>query len=149
MSLAEWKNNGWLKEHRTSRQEIANLFAIIHRDLADSRSVQLSSDWRFGIAYNAVLKLCTVLLAVQGYRAEKGLAHYRTIQALPMILGSKTKADAAYLDMCRIKRNTVEYDMAGVATNSDAEELIAYVDELAREVEAWLHANHPTLLKDK
>lgn len=31
MSLEDWKNNGWLKEHRSSPQEIANLFAIIRR----------------------------------------------------------------------------------------------------------------------
>ena len=101
MSLDEWKNNGWLKEHRSSQQEIANLFAIVRRDLADAKAQQVSADWRFGIAYNAALKLCTILLASEGYRADKNLAHYRTLQALPLILGSDKKADAAYLDACR------------------------------------------------
>jgi hypothetical protein len=35
--------------------------------------------------------------------------HYRTIQALPKILGSEKNDDAAYLDTCRAKRNTAEY----------------------------------------
>ena len=116
MSLKNWKDNGWIREHRTSRQETTNLFAIVERDLSDAASTQLSADWRFGIAYNAALKLCTILLFAQGYRPEKSLAHFRTIQSLPLILGESKKADADYLDMCRIKRNTVEYDMAGAAT---------------------------------
>jgi hypothetical protein len=42
----------------------------------------ISDDWKFGIAYNAALKLCTILLHDSGYRPEKNLAHYRTLQAL-------------------------------------------------------------------
>ena len=51
-------------------------------------SGDISADWRFGIAYNAALKLCTILLYAEGYRPEKTLQHYRTIQALPLILGN-------------------------------------------------------------
>lgn len=145
MSLEEWKKNGWLKEHRTSPQEIANLFAIVRRDLTDAKAQQVSADWRFGIAYNAALKLCTVLLVAQVYRPDKNLAHYRTLQALPLILGQGKKADAAYLDACRIKRNTVEYDMAGAATQGDADELIGFAEALSKEVKAWLRASHPDL----
>jgi hypothetical protein len=134
MSLEEWKNNGWLKAYRTSPQEIANLFAIVRRDLADAKTKQVSADWRFGIAYNAALKLCTILLAAQGYRPDKNLAHYRTLQSLPLILGPERKEDADYLDACRIKRNTVEYDMAGAATEADAEELVQYGETLLDEV---------------
>ncbi len=36
--------------------------------------------------------------------------------------------------------------MTGVATNSDAEELIAFAEELAVDVDAWLRANLPALL---
>ena len=68
------------------------------------------------------------------YRPDKNLAHYRTLQALPLILGQGKKADAAYLDACRIKRNTVEYDMAGAATQGDADELISFAEALSKEV---------------
>ncbi|HNX33837.1 MAG TPA: hypothetical protein PKM57_04370 [Kiritimatiellia bacterium] len=145
MSLEEWKNNGWLKEHRTSPQEIANLFAIVRRDLEDAKAQQVSADWRFGIAYNAALKLCTILLVSEGYRPDKNLAHYRTLQALPLILNSNKKADAAYLDTCRVKRNIVEYDMAGAATTADADELIHFANALLKEVESWLTRQHPDL----
>ena len=91
MNLKSWKDNGWIREHRTSRQETTNLFAIVERDLSDAASTQLSADWRFGIAYNAALKLCTILLFARGYRPEKSLAHFRTIQSLPLILGESKK----------------------------------------------------------
>jgi hypothetical protein len=84
MSLQDWANNGWLRSHKTSHEEIGNLLLIVERDLKDAKESILSPDWRFGIAYNAALKLCTILLYCEGFRPEKNLAHYRTLQALPV-----------------------------------------------------------------
>ena len=147
MSLQQWASNGWLKPHKTSAEEAANLLAIVCRDLKDAGRQAISDDWRFGIAYNAALKLCTILLYAEGYRPDKNLAHYRTLQALPLILGEKRKADAVYLDACRTKRNVVEYDSVGGVTGSEADELIAFVLELKKDVLAWLKSKHPELLK--
>lgn len=145
MSLSQWASNGWLRAHQTSAGEIADLLAIVQRDLADAQG-DISADWRFGIAYNAALKLCTILIHASGYRPEKTLQHYRTFQAMPLILGASRKADADYLDACRIKRNTVEYDYAGAATRQDAKELIEFAHELRMSVIEWLRQNHPHLL---
>src|SRR5450759_3732432 len=145
MSLQQWANSGWLRPHQTSPKEIQDLLAIVKRDLADAAG-DISADWRFGIAYNAALKLCTILLYASGYRPEKTLQHYRTLQALPLILGLDRKADAEYLDACRIKRNRVEYDYAGGATTRDAEELIKFIREFRDAVMAWLQQEHVELL---
>jgi len=145
MSLLQWAANGWLRPHETSTQEISDLLSIVDRDLTDA-GAGISPDWRFGIAYNAALKLCTILLYVSGYRAERSLQHYRTIQSLPIILGSDRKKDAEYLETCRKKRNIVEYDYVGGATNDDAIELITFAKELHRDVVEWLRKNHPQLL---
>ena len=61
MSLKRWLDNGWLRSHATSREEVRNLLAIVERDLQDAQG-GISPDWRFGIAYNAAPKLCSVLL---------------------------------------------------------------------------------------
>jgi len=145
MSLQQWAANGWLKFHKTSTQEISNLFSIVDRDLTDAEK-SISPDWRFGIAYNAALKLCTILLQASGYRAEKSLQHYRTIHSLPIILGSNRKKDAEYLEACRKKRNIVEYDYVGGATKDDVKELITFAKELRKDVVEWLRKNHPQLL---
>jgi hypothetical protein len=145
MSLERWADSGWLRAHQTSRDEIANLFTIVDRDLSDAEG-GISADWRFGIAYNAALKLCTILLYASGFRAERQLQHYRTIQALPLILGPDRTGDAEYLDACRKKRNIVEYDHAGSATDAEAEELISFVRDFRDDVQTWLIDNHPELI---
>jgi len=146
MTLKQWVDNGWLEPHITSAEEIANLLAIVDRDLADAGG-RISPDWRFGIAYNAALKLCTILLYAEGYRAVRMLQHYRTIQALPLILGPEHQADTDYLDACRKKRNIVEYDYVGGATEDEASELADYVLELREKVLGWLKQYHPQLLR--
>ena len=95
MNLKQWLDNGWLRRHQTSGKEISDLMAIVDRDLKDAKE-GISDDWRFGIAYNAALKLCTVLLYAEGYKAERNLQHYRTIQSIPLILGQDRKKDTEY-----------------------------------------------------
>jgi hypothetical protein len=146
MTLQKWAEFGWLRAHRSSRKEIEGLISIVDRDLSDAREQRISADWRFGIAYNAALKLCTILLHASGYRAGQALQHKRTIDAVPLVLGESRKDDAAYLDACRIKRNTVEYTTAGAATESDADELLAFATRLRQDVLGWLKASHPELL---
>lgn len=145
MRLQQWAANGWLRPHQTSRQQIADLLSIVDRDLEDSLR-DLSADWQFGIAYNAALKLGTILLYASGYRPEKNLAHYRTLQALPLILGASRSNDADYLDTCRAKRNTAEYDAAGTVSQSEADELREFTRELRIEVIDWLRSHHPSLI---
>jgi len=73
MSLQDWAKFGWLKPHGTDLRELSNLLAIADRDIADAAASELSNDWRFGIAYNAALKLCTMMLYDAGYMPEKSL----------------------------------------------------------------------------
>lgn len=166
MRLQQWAANGWLRPHQTTPSQIADLFAIVERDIEDSDR-DVSVDWQrsgatwttvgcpeggrggvhqFGISYNATLKLCTILLYASGYRPEKNLAHYRTLQALPLILGPEFSDDADYLDSCRAKRNTAEYDTAGTISQSEATELRSFTRELRTHVLTWLRSNHPTLI---
>lgn len=144
MSLKQWATNGWLKPHKTNRKQILDLWAIVERDIEDAAE-DVSADWKFGIAYNAVLKLCTILLYAEGYRTESNLAHYRTLQAMPLILGKEAQADADYLDACRMKRNTAEYDAAGRVSKEEAKELIAFAKELKTTVSKWLETHHKNL----
>jgi len=146
MSLQDWQNSGWVRAHQSSQEEMRGLLSVVDRDLDDASKQNLSADWRFGIAYNAALKLCAMLLHASGYRPEKTLQHYRTIEALPLILGDSRKRDARYLDDCRKKRNTAEYDMAGVTSANEATELLSFAQGLRKEVLDWLAKNHPELL---
>ena len=145
MSLQKGLEYGWLRSHKTNWKEISDFLRITDRDLLDVAG-DISADWRFGIAYNAALKLCTILIYAEGYRAEKTLQHFRTLQALPLILGNHHEADAKYLDTCRNKRNVAEYDYAGRISEDDVDELVGFVKELREKVIQWLRANHPEFL---
>ncbi len=145
MSLKQWFDNGWLRHHETNKNEISDLLAIVDRDIKDTEA-SLSADWRFGIAYNAALKLCSILLYAEGFKSERTLQHYRTIQAMPLILGEDRKEDAQYLDACRSKRNIVEYNRVGVVTEQDVNELLQFVKEFKNDVINWLKKNRPELI---
>ena len=61
-------------------------------------------------------------------------------------LGQQRRGDADYLDVCRAKRNTVEYDLAGQTTADEAAELIDFCTELKADLLQWLRRHHAGLL---
>jgi len=67
-------------------------------------------------------------------------------RALPLILGDQHKPDVDYLDACRMKRNSVEYEKVGGTTGEDVCELVEFVKDLREEVLTWLRERHPELL---
>ena len=148
MSLQNWLNNGWLHPHQTSPQELADLLAVADRDFANAQIDGLSDDWKFGIAYNAVLKLCTMLLFDAGYRPVSNLAHYRAVLSIEFTLGPAFLPAAKYLDSCRRKRNTVEYEMVGCVSTTEVDELLSFTQKLRAEVLARLRPKYPDLGAD-
>ena len=66
---------------------------------------------------------------------------------MPLILSDEKKNDALYLDTCRTKRNAVEYDYVGGASDRDADELIAFTLAFRSDVLGWLETKHPELME--
>lgn len=144
MSLSEWLKNGWLTEHKTSRQEIKHLLRLVDRDLVDCRNSTLSADWRFNIAYNAALQCAKAALAAAGYRAAKDAHHFRVIQSLKFTLKTDDKIIQT-LDAFRKKRNVSEYNHAGTVTAVELDEISVLAGNLRKSVEAWIVAEFPSL----
>jgi hypothetical protein len=65
-----------LTKHSASPREIADLFGVVDRNLADFHATGLSTDWKLSIAYNAALQTATAALAASGYRATRDGHHY-------------------------------------------------------------------------
>jgi uncharacterized protein (UPF0332 family) len=86
-----------------------------------------------------------VVLRAEGYRTAGAGHHATVIKALRMIIGSEANELADYLDACRSRRNTVDYDGIDVATEADVAELIAEVHGLQVMVVGWLAEHHPDL----
>ena len=134
MTIDDFLKRGVLVKQAPSKEEIDDLLKIVERDLNDSKASEVSYDWQFGIAYNAALKLATILVRSAGYRVKGQGHHMNTILLIPEFLGKDKKEYSDYLDTCRRKRNTVEYDCVGGATKEDVKELQEFVVELRLKV---------------
>ncbi len=119
---------------------------MVDRDLQDAAITQLSADRRFAVAYNAVLQLAKMVLACEGYRASSRAGHHATtLEAAGFILGATQQTVIDYFDACRRLRNQVNYDVAGVASEAEAEELVEKAKEFRQAVEDWVKQNHSQL----
>ena len=78
-------------------------------------------------------------IACAGYRVASGGGHHQiTFQAVKIVLGSKVKNLADYFDLCRRKRNMLDYDLANVATDTEAVEILGKAREFRDLVETPL-----------
>lgn len=145
LSLPAWEANGWLRPHRITAEELSQQLRAAKADLVDA-SADISPAWRFAIAYNAALRLCSAVLAAAGYRAAREQKHYRTIAAMSLILGNGVSDLTRFLDTCRTKRHEVTYESASPISESEADELVEAVRELERTTVSWLRRVHPGLL---
>lgn len=145
MSLRDWLQNRWLSEHRTNRQEIADMLAAVERDLADCAAKGLSPDGRMAIAYSAALKVASAALAAVGYRATREQYHYRVIQSLAYTVNSDPTL-IVELDQFRKKRNLSTYEYAGTVSDYEADRMIELAEALRDRVVTWLNEMHPELI---
>ena len=146
MSLEQWLSNGWLRRHTSTKEEIANLFAVVDRDLSDCHISELSSDWKLSIAYNAALQCSMAALAASGYRIRQDQGHhYRAIQSLRFSIDAESEF-VAQLDAFRKKRNEMGYERAWVASDTEAAEMVELAEYIRERVLAWLKIEHPELI---
>lgn len=147
MSLHDWLKNGWLIEHKTSPQEIADLLSVADRDLDNCQTAGLSPDWKLNIAYNAALQMATAALAAAGYRAARDAHHYRVIQSLAYAIGADARLITQF-DGFRKKRNISGYERAGVVSAQEVKEMLILAGNLRASVIKWLRTNYPKLLQE-
>jgi len=145
MSLKDWLNDGWVKPHRSSAQEINNLLGIADRDIIQSKLPGLDNDTRLTIAYNAALQCCAAALAAEGYRISREAHHFRLIQSLRFTLNLDSPS-IELLDNFRKKRNISDYERAGTVSEQEAAEMLELAKKLRNEVAEWLRNKHTGLI---
>lgn len=145
MSLESYCRNGWLKKHTTSPSEVADLLALADRDVQQSQTHGLGSEWRFDIAYNSALQSATAALAVAGYRSERANKHLRVIECLEFTI-ALNRATVQVLDKFRRKRHVAVYEHVGAISEREADEMIELAKDLRLRVEIWIRTKYPLLL---
>src|SRR6204780_1072522 len=94
-----------VKRHKTSREELENVRAIIARDLADASVTGLSADRRFATAYNAALQSAKMAIACAGYRIMSKVGHHRvSLESTKLVLGKEAHNYADYFETFRRKQ---------------------------------------------
>lgn len=136
------------QKHKTSKQELDNMRALIARDLADAGLAGLSADRKFATAYNAALQAANMAIACAGYRIVSKVGHHRvSFETTKLVLDKPEHKYADYFEACRRKRNTIDYTFSNVATDTESKEIVVQAVEFYNEVENWIARNHPALKK--
>lgn len=132
--------------HRTSKQEVDELRAVVKRDLTDAALPALSEDRRFATAYNAALQIARMATACAGYRVASVPGHHAfSFECAGLALGKPADQLLLFFDGCRRKRNVIDYTGVQIATATEAAELLQRAQEFSALVESWIKANHSHL----
>ena len=130
--------------HKTSKQELNELRAVIQRDLSDASIPALSEDRRFATAYNAALQAAKMAIACAGYRVGAVPGHHAiTFECAGLALGKEADLLVQFFDVSRRKRNVIDYTGAQIATSTEAAEVLQRAQQLLALVESWIKAKHP------
>ncbi len=119
---------------------------LILHDLGDAQLSGLSGDRRFATAYNAALQAANLAIACAGYRITARIGHHQlSLEAARLAIGPSSQKLLDYFDLCRRKRNVIDYISSGVATDTEAAEIVSKAAEFYDLVEQWIATNHPSL----
>lgn len=133
--------------HKTSKQELDDLRAVIRRDLSDAAIPTLSEDRRFATAYNAALQTAKIAVACAGYRVGAIPGHHAiSFECAGIALGKQADALVGFFDISRRKRNIIDYTGVQIATSTEAAEVLQRAQEFSALVEAWIKSTHPRLI---
>ena len=120
--------------------------ALVARDLADAAVAGLSADRRFATAYNAALLTANMAIACAGYRVTAKIGHHKiSFESTRLARGASVDNYADYFEICRRKRNVIDYTRSHVATDTEAEEILKKATEFYEIVEAWIDSKFPNL----
>ena len=132
--------------HRTSKQELEDLRAVIERDIWDAGLTGLSADRSFATSYNAALQTAKMTTARAGYRVVARKGHHQVVfEPAELAPGPSVSKLIAYFDTCRRKRNTLDYGVANVVSDTEAAELLQKAQEFKQHAEAWIATQYSTL----
>ena len=138
-NLKPWVDKGEIRSVRVGPKDLQNLLALVGRDLSDAQVVAVSADRRFASAYAAALNLASYVIRQEGYRVVGQRGHHRiTFIVAGKILGHLATPFLDFFDLCRRKRNQVDYDFADVVSETEVKELIESVFKFKEIVESKL-----------
>ena len=133
MNLKPWLDRDDLQKVEVTSKTLDDLRKLIERDLKDAQIEELSPDRRFATAYGAALNLASLVIRKEGYRVSGKKGHHKiTFDVASELLGKKADRYVNFFDICRRKRNKVDYDFADVVSGTEVIKLIDMVREFKK-----------------
>lgn len=128
-----WLEKGDIQKVIVTETSLRELARIIERDLEDCQIESLSLDRRFATAYGAALNIANYTIRKKGFRVSGKVGHHKiTFDVASEILGKRVSNLMDYFDVCRRKRNKVDYDYADVVSQTEVDELIEVVKQFKK-----------------
>lgn len=141
MNLKPWSDNGDLQKVSVTERSLHDLRKLIERDIKDCQIQALSADRRFATAYGAALNLANYVIRTNGFRVAGKVGHHKiTFEIAREILGKNSSRFIDFFDLCRRKRNKVDYDLADVVTETEVKELI----KMVMDFQVLIHMDRPS-----
>lgn len=148
MSLKDLYKFGKLEKHKTTRQEVKNLFAVAERCLKDASQSAISLDLRFIASYQAALAGGEALVYCLGYKAPRNNYHFMVWEALRQVLDKSFKETLALFNDARAKRAEAFYDHASVTSETEYREIFEESKKFISFVKNKINKDFPALGKE-
>ena len=121
---------GRIRAYRATPKEVQQLLQVSVRDLnAGRKNLEVSSDWAYTMAYNAILQACRALMLYEGYRPRGGDQHATVVAFVEESLGSGYSNQVHLLDQMRRKRHRVIYEISGLIGKEESEQAINFAQD--------------------
>ena len=125
MVLENWLEIGKLIKHKTNKEELNAIFGVIDRCFNDAGLKGLSSDQKYISSYQAAFEVAIALIYCHGYRPIKIGHHYIVWQCIKDLVGEDIRKMILLFENAAKKRNKLSYDIAGLASQKEADEIYA------------------------
>ncbi len=115
------------------------------RGLQDASLKGLSADRRFATTYNAALQLSQIAIACVGYRVKVGAGHHqKTFEAVRLAVAAPEAETSPIILICAGENaGDIDYDAAGIVSETDADGLLAKAGEFQNLVEELIGKDYP------
>lgn len=123
MALENWFEQGKLVKHKVTKEELSAIFGVVERNFQDASIKGLSSDQKYILSYQAAFEAALAFIKYNGFRPVKVGHHYIVWQCMKDVLGEKARKSIILFEDAAKKRNKLSYDIAGLASQKEADEM--------------------------
>ena len=141
MDLSELLQNRKIERYQSSRAEIDSKINIADANLRSCNKIVPMNDpdvddTAYKEAYNAILEAATALMYSRGYKVgAKGSHHFITQQFIEAEYAGVFEGNIINIfGRARKTRHTLQYDVPGAISHSDAKDLVSKADRFVKTV---------------